>query len=131
MTDLIERLRNNLKNESRLSMGYEAADALEAKDQEIERLNNEWRVQNKYIADQHDVIRELQIKVAKLESDLLKCRAVRLAETIRDLPEIKAAFERIAELEAALREAMQWNWMDDDLPERVEAMCKQALGEEE
>lgn len=37
------------------------------------------------------------------QADLLKCHESRIAETIRDLPSIKAAFERIEQLEAAFQ----------------------------
>jgi hypothetical protein len=36
---------------------------------------------------------------------------------------------RNAELEQALREAMEWNWCDDDMNEGVRAMCERALGD--
>jgi hypothetical protein len=44
-------------------------------------------------------------KIEQLEADLGKCRESRLAETIRDLPEVKAAFERIERLEAVVKSA--------------------------
>jgi hypothetical protein len=34
---------------------------------------------------------------------------------------------RIAELAWCLREAMQWNWMEDDLPEELIERCDKAL----
>lgn len=34
---------------------------------------------------------------------------------------------RIAELQEALREAMEWNWCDDDMNEGVRAQCERAL----
>lgn len=40
------------------------------------------------------------------QADLGKCRESRLAETIRDLPEVKAAFERVEQLEAALNDVI-------------------------
>lgn len=35
---------------------------------------------------------------------------------------------RIAELEKALREAMEWNWMDGDVPLEIHVQCDKALG---
>jgi hypothetical protein len=34
---------------------------------------------------------------------------------------------RIAELKSALREAMEWNWIDEDMPEEVIATCQKAF----
>jgi hypothetical protein len=36
--------------------------------------------------------------------------------------------DRIQKLEAALEQAMEWNWMQDGVPEEVIKQCHDALG---
>ena len=40
---------------------------------------------------------------------------------------IRWAADRIAELEAALSEAMDWNWLDNDMPSEVVWKCRNTL----
>jgi hypothetical protein len=42
--------------------------------------------------------------------------------------EYDALKARIARLEAALEQAMEWNWMQDGVPEEVIKQCHEALG---
>lgn len=38
--------------------------------------------------------------------------------------------ERNAKLREALEEAMDWNWLDDDMPDYVKEDCRKALEEQ-
>jgi hypothetical protein len=41
--------------------------------------------------------------------------------------EFERALARIAELEKALREAMEWNWLDEDMNQGVANACERVL----
>jgi len=48
-----------------------------------------------------------------------RCDSASCWETCELLAALKAERSRVAELEVALFDAMEWNWLDDDSPTRI------------
>lgn len=42
---------------------------------------------------------------------------------------LQRTWDELVDAKSALREAMEWNWLDADVPAEVKARCEQALGE--